>query len=85
MCAFRMAHEGTEYCQATDRVPLPLNTTAGEAAELLKHMNLNSSTSDLINRMNLNATYELDWQTYMPPLTSSSRSIVAAIFRDKMR
>ena len=41
MCAFRMAHEGTSHRQATDCVPLPLNTTAGEAADMIKRMNLN--------------------------------------------
>ena len=52
MCAFRMAHEGTTYRQATDCVPLPLNTTAHEAADLLKKMNFNPATSDLIKKMN---------------------------------
>ena len=72
MCAFRMTPEGE-----TDCVPLPLNTTADEAADMIKKMNLNPATSDLIDRMNLNAaTYERDFQTYVPALTRDGRSLL---------
>ena len=74
MCAFRMAAEGTS---ATDCVPLPLNTTADEAADMIKRMNLNPATSDLIARMNLNAaTYERDFQLYVPALTRDGHSLL---------
>ena len=77
MCAFRMAHEGTSHRQATDCVPLPLNTTAGEAADMIKRMNLNPATSDLIDRMNRNAaTYERDFQLYVPALTRDGHSLL---------
>ena len=70
MCAFQMAHEGTSHRQPTDCVPLPLNTTADEAADMIKRMNLNPATSDLIDRMNRNAaTYERDFTLYIPALT----------------
>ena len=52
LCAFKFAHDGTSR-QAIDCVPLPLNTTADEAADMIKRMNLNPATSDLIARMNL--------------------------------
>ena len=79
MCAFRMAHDGTSH-EATDCVPLPLKTTADEAADVIKRMNLmnlNPATSDLIDRMNLNAaTYERDFQLYVPALTRDGHSLL---------
>ena len=78
LCAFKLAHDGTSHRQAIDCVPLPLNTTADEAADIIKRMNLNpATTSDLIDRMNLNAaTYERDFTLYVPALTRDGHSLV---------
>ena len=76
LCAFKLAHDGTSR-QAIDCVPLPLNTTADEAADIIKRMNLNPATSDLIDRMNLNAaTYERDFTLYIPALTRDGHSLL---------
>ena len=76
LCAFKLAYDGTSR-QAIDCVPLPLNTTADEAADIIKRMNLNPATSDLINRMNRNAaTYERDFTLYVPALTRDGHSLV---------
>ena len=77
LCAFKLAHDGTSHRQAIDCVPLPLNTTADEAADMIKRMNLNPETSDLIDRMNRNAaTYERDFQLYVPALTRDGHSLM---------
>ena len=77
LCAFKLAHDGTSHHQAIDCVPLPLNTTADEAADMIKRMNLNPATSDLIDRMNLNAaTYERDFTLYIPALTRDGHSLL---------
>ena len=77
LCAFKLAHDGTSHRQAIDCVPLPLNTTADEAADMIKRMNLNPETSDLIDRMNRNAaTYERDFQLYVPALTRDGHSLL---------
>ena len=82
LCAFKLAHDGTSHRQAIDCVPLPLNTTADEAADMIKRMNLNPATSDLIDRMNRNAaTYErVDWSLayvmYVPALTRDGHSLM---------
>ena len=76
LCAFKLAHDGTSR-QAIDCVPLPLNTTADEAADIIKRMNLNPATSDMIDRMNLNAaTYERDFTLYIPALTRDGHSLL---------
>ena len=77
LCAFKLAHDGTSHHQAIDCVPLPLNTTADEAADMIKRMNLNPATSDLIDKMNRNAaTYERDFTLYVPALTRDGHSLV---------
>ena len=82
MCAFKLAHDGTSHRQAIDCVPLPLNTTADEAADIIKRMNLNPETSELIDKMNRNAaTYEqVDWSSayvmYVPALTRDGHSLL---------
>ena len=76
LCAFKLAYDGTSR-QAIDCVPLPLNTTADEAADMIKRMNLNPETSDLTDRRNLNAaTYERDCTLYIPALTRDGHSLL---------